>query len=401
MEKNIRIDTFNKTKLTRKYVKTYLHEIILNNYRNFLTLNCSFNKSIILLLGPNGSGKTNILESISLLSGGKGLRGEVKTNIIRLHENSNNTDILNTKEDINQSWSCDYVISSNIGKARINFNFNNIKTKNKQSIYFNDKKISSKELNSIIKVIWLTPQMNDLFITSRTERKKFFERLIYNINSEYLNLFNQYNFLLKERINILLDNKFSSQMNIEGIIGKLEKDIAICSLRIQNILENFISLINSKLDSLKNDLPIAIIKLSNLPIENTIDDEYIKSYTHMLENNRLNDLKSKRSNFGIHKIDFLVKHERKNIAAKLCSTGQQKSMLISIIIAISEIIKDKHNTIPIFLFDEIFVHLDSYHIEYLTNYIINSELQTFISSITTDNIAKIADMAQKVNLENF
>ena len=158
--------------------------------------------------------------------------------------------------------------------------------------------------------------------------------------------------------------------------------------------------IQKEINWLDNDFPKAILSIDGV-VENKIlnnyqlDIDFIKQELLMSRNR---DKASNRTNFGIHKSDFIVVHKAKNVLAKLCSTGEQKAMLIAIILAqINYSIRQKHS-MPILLLDEIFVHLDDKRKQYLVDFFLTVGLQLWVTATDLRGIECLAQKAQLIQL---
>ncbi|MBT6729336.1 MAG: AAA family ATPase, partial [Cryomorphaceae bacterium] len=169
----------------------FISKIILNNFRSHENFSIDANSSNVVLFGKNGVGKTNILESISLLSPGRGLR------------NAKNEEIINKKSGINYSLSADLKLNDSSVKIKKFFVKDN---SNKSNLLIDDEKSKTSELLNFLRVIWVTPVMEKIMLQSNSERRNFFDRLIFNIEKKHLKSFSAYNKFTKERLHILKSN---------------------------------------------------------------------------------------------------------------------------------------------------------------------------------------------------
>lgn len=358
----------------------FLQNLKLHNFRNFKYQNFSFSNNFIFVIGQNGLGKTNLLEAISLSFPGRGLRGAANNEMSRISAEGT------------KNWQVNYQLTSNMGLIDIKASLQN----SKKLIEIDDNKTSTAELAKINSIIWLTPQMNQLFIGGATERRRFFDRYVYNFDAAHAERINKYETLIKERINLLLNHSDTRWLNI------VEQNIAEISASIAFARNHTISYINQAMQYIDDLFPKAIISFIGEIEEmathsSSIELElYVKQ--KLVENRELDRL-SKKTNFGVHKTDIKVVHAAKNTAAKFCSTGEQKILLISIII--SEILaKIKWQNIkPILLLDEIAVHLDDYHQALLFKLLNLLNCQTFITSTEEFN-CKNFDNFQQITFNN-
>lgn len=355
--------------------QAYLKKINLKNYRNFLEIGLDFTQAINIIIGPNGSGKTNILESISLLSPGKGLKSAHFNDICKSGANS---------------WETEFCAQSKLGSAEIATSFS-VQDRSRK-ITYNGSAISSGELSNLLNIVWLTPQMEDLFLSGPGHRRKFLDRIVYNFDSNHAKNITKYEHFVRERNKVLLDRDFMSQ---SSWLTSLEEKISIEAKSIEDARQNAMSLMQEAIDSLDTPFPKAYLQISDLFEEHGDCTDFIQKYRDILAANRQKDSYSGRANFGVHKSDLIVTHKDQQRQARFCSTGEQKALLISVVLASIEFILINTKATPILLLDELFVHLDDIRKKYLAEYIIGSNLQTFI---TTTDIIGIEELAANANI---
>lgn len=356
----------------------YVEQINLQNYRNFLELFLKFENGVNLIVGNNGIGKTNILEAISLLSPGKGLKSVHFNDICKVGNNS---------------WLTKFNLQSKVGKTEIISSFSSLDRSRK--IQYNGSQISSSELPNLLNVVWTTPQMESLFLDGASARRRYLDRVVYNFDNNHAKHLAKYEHFVRERKKILAQVNFASEGDW---LGNLEEKIAIEANLIYKARQNAINLMQNAINSLDSKFPKANLKLGSLSEDIEKCENFVEEYSLILKKNRQKDSYSKRTNFGVHKTDLLVFHSDKDRSASQCSTGEQKALLISLIIASIEFILHNTKTKPILLLDELFVHLDDTRKKYLSDYIIATKLQTFI---TTTDIIGIEELAQNANIINL
>jgi DNA replication and repair protein RecF len=335
---------------------SHIKNLAISNFRNFDFFEISASNSAInLIVGPNGSGKTSILEAISLIAPGKGLR------------NVDFSDIVKYGSDY---WYIKSIIETDLGSFNISANHH----KKGKNIYLDDARISHVELKKILSIIFLTPQMNYVFSTI-VERRKLLDRLVYYFDLEHSSRTHRYEYYLKERMK-LLESGFFDQNWMEIIEKKIaEAMIEIATARIK-ILQLFESVI-AKMDT-AFPKPIFEIKAyveNNLENQSLVED--IKSILHQ---NRSGDLSTKRTNFGTHRSDFIIKFEKKDIRAEFCSTGEQKALLTSIILAKTLATIEVFGKTPVILLDEATTHLDATRQDELISFLTDLKCQIWISA---------------------
>ena len=244
----------------------YLEQLSIENYRNFSEWSIEFDKGINIIVGPNGSGKTNILESISYLSPGKGLKS-AHFDEVRKHEE--------------QKWSTNFKLKSKLGVAEIISSY----TQNDRSrkMLYNGSKISGSELSNLLNVIWLTPQMEGLFLGSSSARRKFLDRIVYSFNSNHAKNIAKYDHYMRERNKSLANGDLNSQ---DSWLGTLEEKMAQEALKIANSREEAISLMQDAIDSLKTEFPKADLSITSLFESEEQWDSFEISYMQVLKEDR-------------------------------------------------------------------------------------------------------------------
>jgi len=355
--------------------QVYLQQLSVENYRNFSEFFIKLENGVNIIVGPNGSGKTNILESISFLSPGKGLKSAHFEEV---------------SKDKKEKWITNFKLNSKLGIAEIISSY----TRNDRSrkVLYNGSKISGSELSNLLNVIWLTPQMEGLFLDSSSARRKFLDRIVYSFDSTHAKNIIKYDHYMRQRSKSIAGGDLKSQ---DTWLRTLEKQMAEAAFKIATAREKVISLMQGVIDSLQTEFPKAELAVTPLFESKEQWNDFESSYTQLLEESRRKDYYSGRTNFGVHKTDLNVFHKEKMLAAKLCSTGEQKALLISIVLASIESVIQNTQTTPILLLDELFVHLDDTRKNYLASYIMQGKLQTFIT--TTDTIG-IEDLASKAHI---
>jgi DNA replication and repair protein RecF len=362
----------------------YIENLALYNYRNFQELKLNFSPKINIILGFNGVGKTNILESISLLTPGKGLKG---CSFSEICYNSGN------------QWSSIFHVQSKLSIAKIE-NYFSGKSAKKREIIYNGTKISSSEFPNLLNILWLTPQMEDFFLAPSAVRRKFVDRLVYNFVPEHARNINLYEHLVKERLKaVIAAIKTKTNIAVNDWLENIEMRIADIAYIIAYDREQILHHLQRAFDRIMLDFPKAKIDFCNFNIPLSCGKEaFSEQYLQNLRNCREKDGYSGRSNFGIHKTDIALMHLGKNQLACFCSTGEQKALLISLMLAAIDMIMSESDASPVILFDEIFVHLDEMRKEQLADYLKNLHIQFFITANDLFGIEKFSSQAHLINL---
>ena len=359
-----------------------IKKIQLNNFRNFKNFSLNFDSKVNILYGNNGSGKTNILESISLLSKGRGIRNSQLLNIIHKEENKF---LIKSLLEINKS-NIDLEIFTSLQD-----------NKYKKNIKINDN-ISNEDLkylNSSLSFLIFIPEMERLFQSSPTTRRNFIDRLIFSYNKDYNKLINKYKKNILERNKILQNNIFDKNW-----INIIENEISILGQKIYELRHTQLTILNKQIKYLN--------KLNNyqFEIDLKIEDSFynpkldLKIYLSNLFNSRDLDKKLGGTKVGPHKSDISAQINGKFDASQL-STGQQKTVILMIILAQCNYLVNEKKIKPIILLDEICSHLDSYNRKILLDLINSFDIQFFLTGTEKSLFSFISTNVHFCNITNL
>ena len=322
---------------------SFVSNIKLKNYRNFQYFENDFDNNCNVIYGKNGSGKTNILESISLFDRGTGFRNDKLIDIVKNKEE--NFEILGTFFSSKQSYDLKIFTNNTNSKLRKNILINND----------GDKKTLA-HVRALLSLIIYQPEMERLFLLTPSIRRRFIDRFIYSYNKSYNQLINKYKKLIIERSNLLQNSVLDQEW-----ISNIEENIAISGSQIYKNRIEQINILNQKLQNffLTKKSPFEVkIKLIDKLLE---DDPEIfnntSSYLELLRNSRKIDSIVGGASIGPHKSDFngIVNND---FPLNQLSTGQQKTIVLLLILSQCEFLVTDCSIFPIVLLDEICSHLD-------------------------------------------
>ena len=368
----------------------YIKKVSLKNFRNHTNLNLNLKNSSILIYGGNGSGKTNILEAISLLNQGKGLR---KANI----EN-----FLNQKkiyDNATKTWGINVDFVGPNGKFNIGTGLKNASSKKSRIARVNSDYASLSSLGKILNISWISPQMCVLFLSSMSEKRRFIDRLTYSIDNLHLNRVYRYEKLFRQRNKILMQSSLDHTWldTIESQISQLS--IAITARRLDLIEE----LDNLYKKELKNNSLTEHFPSVGIMIKGKIESLLIDKPAAEVEDYIKIELKKSRSNHDLFipgpnnaSIEIFNKKNNKNL--DISSTGEQKLLLISIILSHARLLHNKFNMAPILLLDDIIEHLDKKYRIALFLEISRHRAQSWFSSTSKDAFSQFPSFIEKINL---
>ena len=352
-----------------------IFKLLLNNFRNYLSKTFNFNADIIVLFGNNGAGKTNILEAISLFKKGRGLRSIDLEDMVNNEEKDSKFTIYSELENHDEIDSC-----------ATSFD----RVSNKRIFQINQSKVSS--IKNFPAIIWLTPKMDSLFTDTKSIRRKFLDKIVADIDKNHSTRINDYDKLLRERILLLLQNKDEKWLEIiERRIAELGVAIAIARNETINHLNKAIRFSNS--DFIKSEIQIIgqIEELAQSKKSLEVEEFFINK----LKSSRKLDKEVGRNLFGIHRSDFTAILLDKNIKANFCSTGEQKSILISLTLARVKINSFFNLPKAILLLDEIVSHLDKKNKNSLFKELENLEVQAFLTGTNKEIFSDLTTNVSK------
>ena len=325
------------------------------NFRNYSDLECDFTNGINFIYGNNASGKTNLVESIYCLSIARSFRTNISSNLIN---NKNKQAYIKTKIDFNGSNKCVEIIFSDVGKT----------------ISIDGKKVSKlSELNKITNCIYFIPKDVDLLRDSPKERRFFLNVNVSKENSAYLEEMASYEKLLKERNNLLKSEKVN--LNLLDVVTN---QMISLSKNIYYKRKSYIDKLNVKFKDIYNKISgnASNAKVIYLPFIKESDD-YESLAKTAYKNSLENDLKNKITGIGIHKEDFFVVMNGKNLA-KFGSQGENRMAVLALKICPYFLIDDEKLK-PVVILDDVLSELDKTHEKMLLNFL-NNINQVFVTS---------------------
>ena len=312
------------------------------NFRSHSDFSLSLSGKPLAIIGDNGAGKTNILEAISLLSPGRGIRNSKFSEMV--------------KDDNSMPWGVNFNILSNGKNYEVSSGLRD--NQKGRDIKINSKKVSgSSALPKIILLSWLTPSMDQIFNETPSYRRRFIDRLCAVYEKNHTKNIKIYEKLMAER-----NSSFKSKVLDNVWLDALENQMSDVSIAIAETRLKFISDLNKVLEANLDPVwPRAHLEIYGF-VENLVSSWNSGKAKEMLcnefKNNRERDFFSKRTNEGVHRSDLLVNEKNKKIEAKKCSTGEQKSLLMGIILSHLELVSSFKSRYPVLLLDEVLAHFD-------------------------------------------
>lgn len=300
---------------------------------------------LIVLHGPNGAGKTNVLEAISLLTPGRGLRNAGMEEMQR--KESPQPFAVSAHVD---TGGIDVSIGTGLDPAN-----------NKRAVRINGVSAKSQmALADYLAALWLTPQMDRLFIDGASGRRRFFDKLVFTFDPAHAGRVTRYENAMSQRSKLLREGQGDDHWLKALEVQMAETGIAIAAARV-----DFLHRLQAGIDSgdAHEDLFFPRAKLS---LAGTVEELLVSTPALEVENMLLYQLSQSRARdaeaggaaTGPHKADLQVRFAAKDMPAEHCSTGEQKALLIGLVLAHARLIKSEKGSVPVLLLDEIAAHLD-------------------------------------------
>ncbi len=329
--------------------RNWIEQISLHQFRNYASLSLSLSGAPVVLAGANGAGKTNLLEAVSLLSPGKGLRRAVTSDLGSFQGDGD--------------WAVSALVHGTMGEARIGTGVSGATGTDSPRRKFRidgETVASSTDFGRSLQILWLTPQMDGLFMGSASDRRRFLDRLMLVFNPQTRKQWTLFERAMRQR-NKLLEMQDLRDPLFDGLEMQMaEHGVTIAAGRLEAI-ERLRGVIR-KTACPSSPFPFATLSLDGrlekaLELDAAVDVE--DDYRAILRENRGLDRAAKRTMEGPHRTDLLVGHGPKEMPARLCSTGEQKALLTGLILAHARLVHDKADGFaPLLLLDEIAAHFD-------------------------------------------
>ena len=349
-----------------------IEKLILNNFRNHKYLKLDITKNIVLIYGQNGSGKTSVLESISLFDSSNGFRA---SNLGELVNDDHKGPL--------EMFGVNILIRDTNNFIKAGIGLKKIIDKYKKIISIDEKKNNKEIIKKIPKIYSIVPKMTFLFQGNSEERRNFLDQMIFIIEDNHKKNVLNYNKYKNERIKILKKWKINNEEWLDAVEKKMvSHGLIICDNR-----RNFLKKLNFILDDLDIEFSSFQVYLNGELDELLLEKPAIEVeeiFLSTLKRNRENDLITGRTHYGINKTDMIVKEKKSFKEAKTFSTGQQKTILFSLIFSFIKYLEMFPDKKAIFLLDDVFSYLDKNFISLVIEKLNELNVQTWLTDVKGD-----------------
>lgn len=333
----------------------YISRLMLSDFRCYTSETLTdVQNGFVVLYGDNGAGKTNILEAVSLLTPGRGIRGA------RIADMQRHVNAASKTLEATSPWAISAKLATTYGEVNIGTGLDpdSVTTTPKRTVRINGETQRGRaSLAEHLSCVWLTPQMDGLFIGSSSERRRFLDRLVFAFNKGHAGRLTRYQNALSQRSKLLKEGRGEAAW-LSGLEAQIaEAGVAIAAARID---------LKSRLSEARDDLIDNAFPRAKLDVKGTLENlltdtpalEVEDIFKAQLADSRGVDMLTGGAATGPHKSDLKVTYIDKNMPAAHCSTGEQKALLIGIILAYARLVSADGKDKPILLLDEVAAHLD-------------------------------------------
>jgi DNA replication and repair protein RecF len=325
-----------------------IHRLTLTHFRNYRAASLQTRGDVIVLAGPNGAGKTNCIEAISFLSPGRGLRRAMLE------------DVADNQGD--GSWAVSAEVEGALGLATLGTGIDapaaDASSSSRRCRIDREPVASATAFGDHLRMVWLTPAMDGLFLGPASERRRFFDRLVLAIDSEHSARVSALDRSLRSRNRLLEVRNYDDHWCDAIERETAELAVAVAAMRGQTAMR-LAAMLRARGQA--SAFPSAEIALDGW-MENALMSEPATAvedrYREILRAGRARDAIAGRTLDGPHLTDLQVVYAPKNMPARDASTGEQKALLIGLVLAHAGLVAEMTGITPLLLLDEVVAHLD-------------------------------------------
>ena len=301
--------------------------LTLADFRSYPAASIEPGPGFVLLSGENGAGKTNLLEAVSLLSPGRGLRGAALSEMTRI------------------GGAGGFGVAARLGEVEIGTGTQPAAPERRQ-VRINSAPASVNSLSEWLSVLWLTPAMDRLFLGSAGDRRRFLDRLVLALEPGHAHHSSRYEAAMRARNKLLADEAPADPAWLAALEQQMaEHGTAIGGARARTVAE-----LEHRLEVAPED------EFARAAVQ--LDGWAEADLATQLRESRSRDTAAGRATVGPHRQDLLVTHRAKQMEAARSSTGEQKALLLGLVLAHAELVTERRADPPILLLDEVAAHLD-------------------------------------------
>jgi len=361
-------------------IATGLVKLSLSRFRSHVAANFELDSRPVVLYGANGAGKTNVLEAISLLAPGRGLRNKPYADAIQ--------------HGSEQLWAVHAKLSRHDGIFSIGTGLEVLNGNQRRRVRIDGSAATAGALAHLVRQVWLTPAQDRIFSGARGLRLKFFDRLVFSLCPDHAKAVSSYEKALRQRQKLLDDNQYDPTW-----LDALEQQMAQFGFAVMQNREQTLQRLIAEIDNGPTSaFPRADLKLAStaqlavLPVNSDFNETTLAAG---FASARAVDTRAGRSLSGPHRADLEVSWAVKQMPASDCSTGEQKALLVGLTLAHARAVSiDANSAAPLVLLDEACAHLDAVRRAALIDELCQLKGQAWLSGTDRSLFDHFGDRAQ-------
>ena len=345
----LEVDNANASK------RSWLSRLKLDHFRNYQQADLAIHAGQLVILGDNGAGKTNLLEAVSLLAPGRGMR-RAKTEHLAYRASGFDTscDIADNDDADRLDWAVAATLENEDGNVQIGTGVPPSAKQGNRIMRLEGMTVSQADLGGHLTVSWLTPQMDGIFLDSPAARRRFLDRLVIAFDPAHIGRMSRYEKALRQRAHLLTE-----QRGDDSWFSALESVLAETAVAVTAARQSLIKALNQEASRGWFGFPGAELLLGG-DTENWLSDmPALAVEDQLMLAARTARLNGDLAMPGPHASEFQALHLASQVPANRASTGQQKAMLIAVILAHARLQDRRLGRVPVMLFDDVAAHLDA------------------------------------------
>lgn len=319
-----------------------LRRLVLTDFRGYASLRLSLDTRPVVLTGPNGAGKTNLLEAVSFLAPGRGLRRAKLSDVARDGVPGHAWGVAATVD------TAEGPVDIGTGRAA--------GESDRRLVRIDGRPARSQgDLGSHLTTLWLTPAMDRLFVEGTSGRRRFLDRLVYGLDTTHASHLSAYDQAQRQRAKLLREGGAA-----RGWLEGLEEIMVSNGVAAAAARRDALARLSTALANAEGPFPRAEIAIAGL-VEDWLNDHPVAEVEALFRRSLAEARGRERAGAptdGPHRADFIVSHADSGQNAARCSTGEQKALLIALLLAQASVQTVERGAPPILLFDEVAAHLD-------------------------------------------
>lgn len=360
--------------------------LTLTRFRSYAHARLDLDRRPVVLTGANGAGKTNLLEAVSFLTPGRGLRGARLAEVERLGSDG-------------AGWAVAAVLQTPAGEVEIGTGREpGDGDRDRRVVHIDGHPAKSQTaLADHVSLVWLTPVMDRLFQEGAAGRRRFLDRLVFGFDPAHAGRLSRYEHSLRERARLLRDGRFD-----DGWLSTLEDQMATSGVAVAAARVEVVQRLRAACARGIGPFPGI-----DLCVTGTVEGWLASgpaltaedAFRHSLRDSRRLDAVSGGAAVGPHKSDLDARHQAKGMPAALCSTGEQKALLVAIVLANARLLTAEKGAAPLLLLDEVAAHLDEERRSALFGEILGLGAQAWMTGTDAGAFAPLGDAAQRLRID--